>query len=254
MTIALPTRPQTRGDLGITPMNARIFLLSVPKVGKTTLAAAWAPKKTLFIDTQHGTDMLDGEHYVIHVADWTEFVQAITLAVKGNHGYETVVIDVIDDVWKMCDAHVAKSKGTVAAGLIDYGRGTAETEGLFRREIGSLLATNLGVWLVGHADLVDVNKVQKYVPVLDKRVRNYITGACQFIFYAERTGTKRILHTQPSERFEAGSRVTLPEPLAMDAKKLYGAIAAGLKATAPKSNGNAAVVPEPTLEPQAVTA
>jgi hypothetical protein len=69
------------------------------------------------------------------------------------------------------------------------------------------------------------------VPVLDKRVRTYITGACGFIFIAERVGVKRILHTQPSERFEAGSRVPLPEPMGMDARELYAAMAAGLKPT-----------------------
>lgn len=249
--VQMPTKPQTRGELGITPMNARIFLLSVPKVGKTTLAAAWAPKKTLFIDTQHGTDMLDGEHFVIHVSNWTEFVEAVALITKGGHGFETVVIDVIDDVWKMADAFVAKKGGTVAAGLLDYGRGTSETEGLFRREIGALLATRLGVWFVGHADLVDVNKTQKYIPVLDKRVRNYVTGACQFILYAERTGTKRILHTQPSERFEAGSRITLPEPLEMDAKKLYQSILAGLKTSDSKAGVKkpAVVADDPIVEP-----
>lgn len=254
--VEMPTKPQTRGELGITPMNARIFLLSVPKVGKTTLAASWAPTKTLFIDTQHGTDMLDGEHYVIHVSSWTEFVEAVALVTKGGHGFETVIVDVIDDIWKMADAHVAKSKGMVAAGLIDFGRGTAEAEGLFRREVGALMATPLGLWFVGHADLVDVNKMQKYVPVLDKKVRNYITGACGFILYAERTGPKRILHTQPSERFEAGSRVPLPEPLDMDAKKLWLAMDHGLnpakyaKKAAEKAKANGKAEPEP----EAVTA
>jgi hypothetical protein len=251
--VEMPTKPQTRGELGITPMNARIFLLSVPKVGKTTLASSWAPAKTLFIDTQHGTDMLDGEHYVIHVSTWTEFVQAVALVLKGGHGFETVVVDTIDDVYKLCDAHVAQSKGMVAAGLIDFGRGTAEAEGLFRREVGALMATTLGVWFVGHADLVDVNKMQKYVPVLDKKVRNYITGACGFIFYAERVGTKRVLHTQPSERFEAGSRVPLPEPLDMDAKRLWSAMDRGLNPEKYAKKA-AAKTPEPTPKPEAVPA
>jgi hypothetical protein len=227
----LPTKPQTRDELGLTPMNARILLLGVPKVGKTTLAANWAPTKTLFIDTQHGTDMLEGEHFVKHVSSWSEFESVVDKIAEGKHEFEAIVVDTIDDVYKFCDAHVAASRGQVAAGLIDYGKGTAEAEGLFRRAVGKLLATSYGIWFSGHADLVEVNKVQKYVPVLDKRVRTYITGACGFIFIAERVGVKRILHTQPSERFEAGSRVPLPEPMGMDARELYAAMAAGLKPT-----------------------
>lgn len=230
----LPTKPQKREDLGITPMHARILLLGVPKVGKTTLTANWAPAKTLFIDTQHGTDMLDGEHFVHHIASWTEFEKVVDVIADGKHGYETIVVDTVDDVYKFCDAHVGAMRGHVAAGLVDYGKGTAEAEGLFRRAVGKLLATNYGLWFTGHADLVEVNKMQKYVPSLDKRVRNYITGACGFIFYAERVGVKRIVHTQPSERFEAGSRVPLPEPMEMDARKLYAAMAKGLKSPGKK--------------------
>lgn len=240
-TIALPTRPQTRAELGITPMNSRVFLIGVPKVGKSTLASNWAPEKTLYVDTQHGTDMLDGEHYVAHVSSWTEFERVIDLVCAGGHGYETVVIDTIDDAYKLCDAEVAARKGQVAAGLIDYGKGTAETEGLFRRAVGKLLGTEHGAWFIGHADLVEINKIQKMVPSLDKRVRNYITGACGFIFIAERVGPRRILHTQPSERFEAGSRVPMPEPLDMDARRVYAAIKQGLAPRQPaaaSTNGN----------------
>jgi hypothetical protein len=35
--VLLPDKPQTRKTLGITPMNARVFLAGTPKVGKTTL-------------------------------------------------------------------------------------------------------------------------------------------------------------------------------------------------------------------------
>ena len=225
----LPTKPQRREDLGITPMNARISLLGVPKIGKTTFAASWAPQKTLFIDTQRGTDMLDGEHFVSHVSNWTEFTSVVDKIVEGKHAFETIVIDIIDEVYKFCDAHVGAARGHVAAGLVDYGKGTAEAEALFRREIGRLLASTYGLWFVGHADLVEVNKVQTYVPMLDKRVRNYIAGACGFIFVAERMGVRRVIHTQPNERFEAGSRVPLPEPMEMNARALYAAMAKGLK-------------------------
>jgi hypothetical protein len=46
---------------------------------------------------------------------------------------------------------------------------------------------------------------------------------------AETLGPKRVLHTQPSAKFEAGSRVPLPEPMGMDARELYAAMNQGLK-------------------------
>lgn len=225
MTVALPTKPQVRGG---TPMDARVVLLGQPKIGKTTLAAAWNPSKTLILDFEGGTRLLDGEHYVLRVSSFGEFQEAVTGLVGGGHGYETVVIDTADALWKLTDAHVAASRGTVAAGLVEYGKGVAEAEGLFRREVGRLLATELGVWFTGHTEVIEVNKVQRYVPTVDKRVRGYVLGACDYVLFAEALGSKRVLHTSPSERFEAGARMVLPEPLPLDARELYKAMAAGL--------------------------
>lgn len=232
--LALPTAPQTRETLQISPMSARVFVAGFPKVGKSTLLGTWAPSSTLLVDTHHGTDLLDGEHYVSHVHDWGSFEATVDLIVAGNHPYKTIGLDLIDDIWKFADYYAAQKKGQVAAGLVEYGKGTAEAEGVFRRAIGKLFASPYGIWFISHTDTEENAGQTRYVPRLDKRVRTYVEGACQFIFLAETLGTKRLLHTAPSAKFQAGSRVPLPEPMDMDAPKLYAAIAAGLKPSTPK--------------------
>ena len=227
--LALPTAPQTRATLQITPMSARVFVAGMPKVGKSTLLGAWAPETTLLIDTHHGTDLLDGEHFVQHVSNWADFEAVVDLISAGAHPYKTIGLDLIDDLWKFADLHAAQKKGQVAAGLIEYGKGTAEAEGLFRRAIGKLFASPYGLWFLSHTDTEENQGHTRYVPRLDKRVRTYVEGACQFIFLAETLGPRRQLHTAPTAKFQAGSRVPLPEPMEMDARKLYTAMAAGLK-------------------------
>lgn len=227
--LALPTSPQTRETLQITPLSARVFVAGMPKVGKTTLLGAWAPETTLIVDTHHGTDLLDGEHYVQHVSDWSTFEQTVDQIAAGGHGYKTIGIDLVDDLWKFADLHVAKKKNTVAAGLVEYGKGTAEAEGLFRQTMGKLFASSYGIWFLSHTDTEENQGHTRYVPRLDKRVRTYVEGACQFIFLAETLGPKRQLHTAPTAKFQAGSRVPLPEPMPMDARGLYAAMNAGLR-------------------------
>lgn len=230
--VQLPDKPQTRQTLGVTPMGARVFLAGTPKVGKTTLAASWAPKETLIVDTQHGTDLLDGEHYVSHVADWPRFVATIDTVVKGDHPFKTVVIDLVDDVWNFCDAHHAGQGKNLATATDDYGRAAKNAEGAFRKTVGKLLATNLGVWFLTHTKTIEEGNLTRYVPKLDGKVQTYVQGATQFVFLAEALGNNRVLHTQPSAKFEAGARgVPLAEPMAMDARELYKAMAAGLGAT-----------------------
>lgn len=228
MTVALPEKPQTREALGVTPLNARVFLAGMPKAGKSTLLGGWAPKSTLIIDTQHGTDLLEGEHFVSHVKDWSGFVGVVDQIVKGGHSFKTVGIDLVDDVWNFCDAaHAGKGK-TLATATDDYGRSAKNAEGAFRDTIGKLLSTDLGVWFTTHTKAVEDSGLTRYVPKLDGKVITYVAGATQFVFLAETLGPKRVLHTQPSAKFEAGSRVPLPEPMAMDARELYKAMAAGL--------------------------
>lgn len=228
--VALPTEPQTRETLQVTPLSARVFLAGMPKVGKSTLLASWAPKTTLIVDTHHGTDLLDGEHYVQHVSTWDGFEKVVDLIAAGQHAYKTIGLDLIDDLWKFADLHAAKKKGQVAAGLIEFGKGTAEAEGLFRQAIGKLFAAPYGIWFVSHTDTEENQGQTRYIPRLDKRVRTYVEGACQFIFMAETLGPRRQLHTKPTAKFQAGSRVSLPDPMELDARALYTAMAAGLGA------------------------
>lgn len=236
MTVTLPDKPQTRESLGITPMNARVFLAGMPKVGKTTLAATWAPAETLIIDTQAGTNLLDGEHYVAHVSDWPGFTGVVDQLARGGHLFRTVVIDMIDDVWNFADAYHAGKGKSLATATDDYSRSAKNAEGAFRHAVGRLLGTDLGVWFLTHVKTVEEGGLTRYVAKLDSKVLTYVQGATQFVFLAEALGPRRALHTQPSAKFEAGSRVSLPEPLELDARKLYTAMAAGLKAN---SNGNA---------------
>jgi hypothetical protein len=225
----LPTKKQSRESTGATPLNARVMLAGFPKSGKSTLAANWAPGTTLIIDTQHGTDLLPGEHFVKHVSNWSEFASTVDALTSNEHAFKTVVLDMVDDLWMFVDKDNAGRGATLGTATDDYGRSGKNAEGAFRDVIGKLLTTNLGVWFLSHTKTVEDKQGVRYVPRLDGKVVTYVNGAVQFVFLAETLGPKRVLHTAPSAKFEAGSRVALPEPMEMDARKLYAAMAAGLK-------------------------
>jgi hypothetical protein len=235
----LPSSKTDRTSAGTTPMNVRVMLAGMPKAGKSTLAAAWAPDTTLIIDTQRGTTLLDGEHYVSHVEDWMGFDQVVKDLTTGEHQFKTVVIDMIDDVWNFADAYFAGKNAVLASATDDWQRSIKTAEGMFRQTIGRLLAAPLGVWFLTHTREKQDGQLTRYVPKLEPRVLTYVQGACEVILLAETLGTGRVLHTQPSAKFEAGTRIPLPEPMAMDARKLYAAMAEGLKPSqAPgKANG-----------------
>lgn len=225
---------------GRDPRDARVLLSSPPKIGKTTLLSQWAPDTTLILDTHKGTALLDGEHYVQPIATFADFEQAIDLIAAGAHSFRTIGIDLVEDVWKLADRAAADRNGKLAAGLVEYGKGTAEAEGLFRRAVDKLLASPYGVWFITHVDTIqDGNDVQR-VPRLDKRIKTYIEGATDFVLIGEGTPKGRVLHTVPSVRFQAGSRVPLKPMMPLDARELYVEIAKGLGKPKPAQAATAA--------------
>lgn len=192
----------------------------------TTLLGNWAPATTLIVDTHHGTELLEGEHYVAHVRDWPGFVGIVNDLVRTQHSFETVGLDVIGDLWRMADLHFGTTKDglkTPASGTNDYGRSSAKARSAFEAEIGRLLAAPVGIWFIAHLrEKTDKEgQLVVYAPDMDKAVHGYIMGAVDFVWLAETLPNgRRVVHTQPTPHFEAGSRVPLPSPLPLDAGEI----------------------------------
>lgn len=253
--MTLPTQKQNRDTFPITPQMARVFLAGTPGSGKTTLGASWAPETTLIIDTQNGTTLLDGDHYVTHVSDWQSFTAVVADLVKGDHPFKTVVIDLIDDVWLWCDVAYAGKNGVSASATDDYQKAIKTAETMFRHTLGSLIGSPLGIWFLSHADEKQDGQIVRYATKLDKRVKSYVIGVCQFAFLAETLGTGRKLHTQPTAKFEAKARVPkenpMPSPMELDARALWRAMDERLNPAKYAKKKNAAPV---QAEPQEVAA
>lgn len=254
--MSLPTKPQSRA--GMPPRRARVLLGASAKVGKTTLLGDWAPRTTLIVDTHHGTELLDGEHYVAHVPTWPSFVNVIDDIVRGGHPFETIGLDLVGDLWRMCDLYYGRVKDGLtvpASAMDDYGRSSTKARAAFNAQIGRLLAAPVGIWFLTHlrektnkeGDLV------VYAPDMDKAVHGYIMGAVDFVWLAEvGRGGQRIVHTQPTPHFEAGSRVALPSPLAMDARAIATAMGRALNPQDYDEQGNRRTA-EPPPQPVAPT-
>lgn len=224
--MTLPESKQSR--TGISPLRARVMLAGTPKVGKSTLLAAWAPETTLIIDTQGGTHLLEGEHFVAPVTSWAEFEHLVTELTTTEHQFKTVGIDLVDDLWNFCDVAFAGRGQVLASATDDWQRSIKTAQGMFRQWVGRLLVADLGVWFVGHVREKQDGNTMIYAPALDSKVEGYVKGACDFVLLAEALGPRRVLHTAPSAKFEAGSRVPLPEPMDLDARGLYAAMNSAL--------------------------
>lgn len=237
----LPTQPITNT---LDPARLRGIFYGVPGAGKTTLAAGWYPPSNLIIDMEGGTRFLSGAHFVERPKTYSEFGGLVNELVAGGHQFTSVTIDTIDHLVRMADAEAGQRNGKVAAGLVEYGKGLADRDGVLLRDLTKLLSTDLGVILCAHPITVssvaeDGTETERIYPRIEPgqggdRLRQPIIGLFDFVLAVrKKTDESRELITGGHAGYETKRRVELPNVLRADARALHGSLAEGIQSLSP---------------------
>lgn len=235
--MALPTTPTiNKRD----PARARILIHGRPKTGKTTFAASWFPKTNLILDCEGGTKWLPGEHFIEPIDSFTKFSNTVDELVAGGHQYDTVTIDTLNALCRVADLEAGLRHGKIAAGLVEYGKGTKDRDAHVIRVLDKLLHSGLGVIMIAHSARTEAEdgseRVEPSLPVRGdgEGLRPYFVGSADYIWYAQSQGPEQVLRTMPNAKYEAGSREPLPDPLPLDPAAAYRALVDAVK---PKGGG-----------------
>jgi hypothetical protein len=225
------TLPTEKSAPSLSPDRIKALLYGPPKIGKSTFASKIDPDHTLFIPTEPGLGSL--EVFEAPARSWAEFRQIGGDLAKDAGQFRVVVVDTVDELYRMCSDHVCGELGIKHPSDADYGKGWAAVADEFRLRVGKLAGLGLGVWFISHAEDREVKKKvgTKTVtqPSLSGQARKFLTGFVDFIFLATWEGDedseKRVLRTQGAEHHEAGGRIPegatpLPDPLPLDADRL----------------------------------
>lgn len=234
--MTLPTEKSTRT---LSPDRVKALLYGPPKIGKSTFASQINPDHTLFISTEPGLGSL--EVFEAPVTNWMQFREVGADLAKDRKQFEVVVIDTVDELYRMCSDYVCAQLKIQHPSDADYGKGWAAVADEFRLRVGKIAGLGMGVWFISHAEDREVKKKvgTKTVtqPTLSGQGRKFLVGFVDFIFLAEweggEEGEKRLLRTQGAENHEAGGRVPvdakpLPDPLPLDAATLRKEMAKSL--------------------------
>lgn len=239
------TLPTEKSAPSLNPDRLRALLYGPPKISKSTFASKINPDHTLFIATEPGLGSL--EVYQEPTTSWSGFRQIGADLAKDPKHFEIVVIDTVDELYRLCSDHVCAELGIKHPADADYGKGWAAVRDEFALRVGKLTGLGLGVWFISHSEDREVKKKvgTKTVtqPSLSGQGRKFLTGFVDFIFLATWEGDEdkdeRVLRTQGAEHHEAGGRVpegatALPDPLPLDAGALRKAMADSLSPPAEK--------------------
>ena len=214
-----------------------VFVYGPPKIGKSTFCSG--ADGALFLATEPGLNHL--EVFQAPVGSWAQLLGAAADLAKNNHEFRTVVVDTIDNAYRMCMDYICADNGWKHpddGGKFGKGFGLVNRE--FQRVMTKLASLPYGLMLVSHSvereEETRTGKKLKTMPTLPPSARLVALGLCDMILYADVDGDsdRRIIRTKPSDRYEAGDRTgRLPATLPLD----YATFVAAFRGEAKEERG-----------------
>lgn len=198
-----------------------ILLYGQPKIGKSTFCSQM--NNPLFLATEAGLNAL--EVYQVPITQWSDLGSVYKELRKGNHDFSTVVIDTVDNLWKLASEHVCKQNGIMHESDLGFGKGWQMVKNIFLAALNRFALLPTGLVLTSHVEMTTVKKQvvehTKAVPSLAKSGKEIVLGMADIILYADSVmtddGEQRVIHTKPSENWDAGDRTgRLPGMLPLD--------------------------------------
>lgn len=206
-------------DLG--SMNVLIY--GPPKVGKSTLASHIP--NSLFLATERGHSFLQIKK--VDITDWTQVIElGAALSTQPDHGFKTLVIDIVDYLYKLCERHVMTKHKVEHPSDLAFGKGFSLVKDEFNRVVTKLNMLGFGMVFISHAkEKTFKTKAQEWTMMgtsMGGSPEAVISGMCDLILYCYPDEVNnRMMRTKPTKYILSGDRSKkLPEIMPMDYKLL----------------------------------
>ncbi len=155
------------------------------KIGKSTLCSK-APD-ALFLATEAGLNAL--EVYQVPISTWNEFLAACGDIARGEHGFRTIVVDTLDNLFRMCSEYICTRHKIQHESDLGYGKGFALTNNEFYRALNKLSLLPCGLFLICHSQAREIEtrtgKRTRTVPTLPDKARRMVLGMVDVILYCD---------------------------------------------------------------------
>ncbi|MDY6903823.1 MAG: ATP-binding protein [Thermodesulfobacteriota bacterium] len=222
----LPTKttPQKQNLADLT-----VLVYGRSKIGKST----WCSHSdgALFLATEPGLNALDV--YQVPIRSWDALLAACGEIADGKHPFKTVIIDTIDNAYRMCSDYICTKFKIEHESDLGYGKGWALINNEFHRVLTKMAFMPYGLFLVSHSVEKEIEtrtgKYTRIVPTLPDKARKIVVGMVDLILYCDleavtdeegKTSYRRVMRTKPSPHYEAGDRTgRLPETIDLDFSK-----------------------------------
>lgn len=255
-------KQKTPPKMSLTDLTVLVYGPS--KIGKSTWCSG--AEGALFLATEAGLNNL--EVFQAPIGSWDELLVACKEIAEGQHGFKTIVLDTVDNAYRMCAEHVCQKFKIEHESDLGYGKGYALINNEFHRVLTKLSLLPYGLFLISHSQERELEtrtgKLTRVVPTLPDKARKIVLGMVDVILFCDLEVTadadgkrvsRRVVRTKPSMHYEAGDRTgRLPEVIDLDFVRFVEAYAAGASQKAgPASEPNTNPTPPtpPAQKPRA---
>src|SRR5690625_5156789 len=125
-----------------------------------------------------------------------KLIQAIVELEAGNHTFETIVLDVIDDIITLFEQEVTEEHGVKNIGDIGWGKGHSTHQMMVRVLVMRLkeltMRTNMNVLYLSRLTTITENDTERHVPSLPLKWMNIINGNSDYTILCRKVGKNYI--------------------------------------------------------------
>ena len=204
-----------------------ILVFGQPGIGKTSFAAQFP--NSMFALTETGTKAMSV--YETDIAqrakmsgkmEWEVFMELVEEFIKGNHDFETFVIDTEDKLYEYCmDYMIEKKLKDHPGNVSDFGKSWRMVTKEFEKPHDMIKSSEYGLISISHSKYKEIEnakgkKVDRVRPAISGSSADYlINDADIIIFYDVDKDDNRLLRVNSTREFDAKQRIsTFPnEPI-----------------------------------------
>jgi hypothetical protein len=145
--------------------------------------------ETPSVDLKNERDSKTGQIKFSVIDQLTQLIKELE---QGNHEFETVVIDVIDDVVTLIEQAICEENGVQYIGDMPYGKGFGIFKSIFTALVVKLKGLPMNVIYVSRYATVSENNIERPVPSLSVKHLNTVNGNCDLNILCQKVGKNYI--------------------------------------------------------------
>lgn len=195
MSVLPPNKPQTPKD---TPRN---FFIWGPTMGGKSFLASQFPNPIVFNTDGNAEANTVPSVQLRNIKDQNgkikrsvidQLDKLITALQTEKHTYETVVLDVIDDIVVMIEQYICDREDVETLGDIPYGKGYAAFTNIFQSLVIELKSLPMNVIYISRNATKMEGQTEIDIPSLKEKHQNIVNGNCDLSIQCKKVGKNYI--------------------------------------------------------------